>query len=83
MERYSDHYSRENNASPASPDIIECPPFVIEAARLAILNQTEPDIWEQSWIEGVSPGHDLVTNPTCPQPGFTLPIRQFVTLNHQ
>ena len=56
-------------------------PFAIEAARLASLNQTEQDIWEQSWIEGVSPGHDLVTNPTCPQPGFTLPRRQFVTLN--
>ena len=39
------------------------------------------DIWEQSWIEGVPPGHDLVTNPTCPQPGFILPRRQFVTLN--
>ena len=56
-------------------------PFVIEAARLASLNQTEPDTWEQSCIEGVPPGHDLVTNPTCPQPGFTLPRRQFVTLN--
>ena len=29
------------------------------------------------WIQG----HNLVTNPTCPQPGFTLPRRQFVTLN--
>ena len=30
----------------------------------------------------VPPGHDVVTtNPTCPQPGFTLPRRQFVTLN--
>ena len=37
--------------------------------------------WEQSWIEGVPPGHDVMTNPTCPQPGFTLPRRQFVTLN--
>ena len=56
-------------------------PFVIEAARLASLNQTERDIWQQLWIEGVSPGHDLMTNPTCPQPGFTLPRRQLVTLN--
>ena len=31
---------------------------------------------EQSWSEGMPPGHDLVTNPTCPQPGFTLPRRQ-------
>ena len=31
--------------------------------------------------QGVPPGHDLETNPTCPQPGFTLPRRQFVTLN--
>ena len=52
-------------------------PFVIEAARLANLNQTEQETWEQSSSEGVPPGHDLVTNPTCPQPGFTL--RQFVT----
>ena len=57
-------------------------PFVGEAARLANLNQTEQETWEQSWIQGVPPGHDLVTNPTCPQPGFTLPRRQFVTLNH-
>ena len=56
-------------------------PFVIEAARLANLNQTEQETWEQSWIQGVPPGHDLVTDPTCPQPGFTLPRRQFVTLN--
>ena len=27
------------------------------------------------------PGHDLVTIPKCPQPGFTLPRCQFVTLN--
>ena len=26
-------------------------------------------------------GHDLVTNPTCLQPGFNLPRCQFVTLN--
>ena len=56
-------------------------PFVAEAARLASLNQTEQQTWEQSWIEGVPPGHDVVTNPTCPQPEFTLPRRQFVTLN--
>ena len=56
-------------------------PFVFEAARLVSLNQTEQEIWEQSWIQWVPPGHDLVTNPTCPQPGFTLPRRQFVTLN--
>ena len=56
-------------------------PFVTEAARLASLNKTEQDICEQSWIERVPPGHDVVTNPTCPQPGFTLPRRQFVTLN--
>ena len=56
-------------------------PFVAEAAGLACLNQTEQHIWEQSWIEGVPPGHDVVTNPTCPQLGFTLPRRQFVTLN--
>ena len=55
-------------------------PFVIEAARLANLNQTEQDTWEQSWIQGVPPGHDTVTNPTCPQPVFTLPRRQFVKL---
>ena len=53
-----------------------------EAARLASLNQTEQETWEKSWIEGVPPGHDVVTNPTCPQPGFTLPRRQFVTLHH-
>ena len=38
-------------------------PFVIEAARLANLNQTELETWEQSWIQGVPLGHDLVTNP--------------------
>ena len=45
--------------------------FVIEAARLASLNQTEQKTWEPSWIEwvGLPSGHDLVTNPTCPQPG--------------
>ena len=36
-------------------------PFVIEAARLANLNQTEQETWEQSRIQGVAPGHDLVT----------------------
>ena len=56
-------------------------PFVAEAARLASLTQTEQQTWEQSWTEGVTPGHDVVINPTCPQPGFTLPRRQFVTLN--
>ena len=56
-------------------------PFVTEAAGLASLNQTEQETWEQSWIEGVPPGHYVMTNPTCPQPGFTLPRRQFVTLN--
>ena len=50
-------------------------PFVIEAVRLANLNQTEQETWEQSWIQGVPPGHDLVADPTCPQPGFTLPRR--------
>ena len=56
-------------------------PFVIEAARLANLNQTQQEIWEQSWIQGVPHGHDLVTDPTCLQPGFILLRRQFVTLN--
>ena len=56
-------------------------PFVTEAAGLACLNQTEQETWKQSWIEGVPSGHDVMTNPTCPQPGFTLPRRQFVTLN--
>ena len=28
-------------------------PFVAEAVRLASLNQTEQQTWEQSWIEGV------------------------------
>ena len=46
-------------------------PFVAEAAQLASLTQTEQQTWEQSWIEGVPPGLDVVTNPTCPQPGFT------------
>ena len=55
--------------------------FVIEAARLSNLNQTEQETWEQSWVQGVPPGHDLVTNPTCPQPGFTRTRPQFVTLN--
>ena len=55
-------------------------PFMIEAARLANLNQTEQETWEQSWIQGVTPGHGLVTDPTCLQPEFTLPRRQFVTL---
>ena len=32
-------------------------------------------------LSPVPPRHDLVTDPTCPQPGFTLPRRQFVTLN--
>ena len=40
-------------------------PFVAEAARLASLNQMEQQTWEQSWIEGVPPGYDVVTNPTC------------------
>ena len=44
--------------------------FVTDAARLVSLNQTEQETWEQSWIEGVPPGHDLVTNPTCPQPSW-------------
>ena len=39
-------------------------PFVIEAARLANLNQADQETWEQSWIQGIPPGHDLVTNPT-------------------
>ena len=56
-------------------------PFVIEDARLASLNQTEQDIWEQSWIEQVRPGHDLVANPTCPKHVFTLRRRQFINLN--
>ena len=56
-------------------------PFVTEAERLAGLNQTEQETWELSWIEGVPPGYDVVTNPMCPQLGFTLPRRQFVTLN--
>ena len=56
-------------------------PIGIDAARLANLNQTEQETWDQSWIQGVPPGHDLVTNPTCPQSEFTLPRRQFVTLN--
>ena len=56
-------------------------PFVIEVVRLANQNQTEQETWEQSWIQGIPPGHDLVTNPTCPQPGFTLPRHQFVNLN--
>ena len=56
-------------------------PFVAEAARLASLTQTKQHTWEQSWIEGVPPGHDVVTNTTCPKPGFTLRRRQFVTLN--
>ena len=46
-------------------------PFMIEAERLPNVNQTEQETWEQSWIQGVAPGHDLVTNPTCPQPGFS------------
>ena len=46
--------------------------FVIEDARLTSLNQTEQDIQEQSWIVGAPPGHDIVTDPTCPQPGPTL-----------
>ena len=56
-------------------------PFVIEAARLSNLNQTAQEIWEQSWIQGIPPGHDMVTNLTCPRPGFNLTRRQFVTLN--
>ena len=55
-------------------------PFVIETARLVNLYQTKQETWEQSWIQRVPPGHALVTDPTCPQPGFTLPRRQFVTL---
>ena len=58
-------------------------PSEAEAVRLASLNQTEQQTWEQSWIEGVPPGHDVVTNPTCPQLAFILPRRQFVTLNRQ
>ena len=59
-------------------------PFVIEAAQHTSLNQTEQEIWEQSLVEGVPPGHDLVTNPNCTQPDLgpiTLPKRQFFTLN--
>ena len=56
-------------------------PIVTEAARIARLNQTEQQTCGQSWIEGVPTGHDVVTNPTCSQHGFTLPVRQFVTLN--
>ena len=56
-------------------------PFVIEAVRLASLNQTYLEIWEQLWIQGVPPGHGRVNNPTCPQHGFPLPRRQFVTVN--
>ena len=41
-------------------------PFVTESARLASLNQTEQQTWEQSWIERVPPGHDVVTSLTCP-----------------
>ena len=33
--------------------------FVIEAARLANLNQTEQETWEQSWIQGVPPGREF------------------------
>ena len=57
-------------------------PFVIEAARLANLKQTEQETWEQSWIQRVPLGHDLMKIQTCPQPRFTLTRRQFVTLNH-
>ena len=56
-------------------------PFVIDYARLASLNQPVQDMCEQSWSVGVPPGNDLVANPTCPQPGLTLPRRQFITLN--
>ena len=56
-------------------------PFVAKAARLASLTKTEQQTWEQSWTEGVPTGHDVVTNQTCPQPGFTLPRREFVTVN--
>ena len=66
---------------PPKSRLISRRPFVAEAARLASLNQTEQHTWEQSWIEGVPPGHDVVTNLACPPPGFTLPRRQFVTLN--
>ena len=41
---------------------------MIEAARLANLNQTEQETWEQLWSEGVPAGHDIGTNPTCSQP---------------
>ena len=37
-------------------------PFAIEAARLASLNQTEKDIWAQSWSEGVPP--DMISGLT-------------------
>ena len=47
-------------------------PFVIEAARLASLNQTEQDIWEQSKVDVLPPGHDPVTNKTCPQPELSV-----------
>ena len=42
-------------------------PFVIEVARLVSLHHTEQETWELSWNEGMPPGHNLVTNPTCPQ----------------
>ena len=48
---------------------------------LSFINQTKQETGKQSWIQGVPPRHDLVTNVTCPQPGFTTPRRQFVTLN--
>ena len=42
-------------------------PFVIEAARLANLNQTEQDTWEQSWIQGVPQGSNLTFLTTFPE----------------
>ncbi len=45
------------------------------------MNQTVQYIWDQSWGERVPPGHDIVTNPRCPQLGFSRPSSQ-ISVRH-
>ena len=51
-------------------EILREPPKSRLISRRPLVFKQELEIWEQSWIEGVPPG-----------PGFTLPRRQFFTLN--
>ena len=55
-QKFTDHVpTKEILREPPKSRLRDRRPFVIEAARLANLNQTDQDIWEQSWIQGVPP----------------------------